>query len=58
MPLLRNPPLFMQTHLIRWPVKRPEHTNTQWFLAGAEAFALKSSEASENGDTDTLTWLT
>jgi large subunit ribosomal protein L7/L12 len=43
--------------LIRWPVKRPEHTNTQWFLAGATAFALKSSEASENGDTDTLTWL-
>jgi hypothetical protein len=36
----------------------PELQNIQWFLAGAEAFALKKSEASENGDTNKITWLT
>lgn len=35
----------------------PEHPNTQWFLAGTKAFVLKSSVASEHGDTDKITWL-
>lgn len=51
LPLLKKPLLLLsrphplnnprKPHLIRWPVKRPEYPNTQWFLAGAKAFALK-----------------
>jgi hypothetical protein len=38
--------------------QRPEHKNTQWFLAGAKAFALKPTDASAIGDTDKILWLT